>query len=217
MRAESSKHLRRGKSRKWDTAGVLLAQGLTGRPIDFAEVFGNTRPVEIEIGTGKGAFLLARAAGRPDLNFLGIERARTYCDYAADRFRRAGLSNIRMLCTEAADVFRKCLGESCIWRVHIYFPDPWPKRRHHRRRSIRVAFLKDVHRTLRPGGQVIIVTDHFNYFEHIRRVLANTDGFLTVAFPSMTDKNGQLVGTNFERKYIAQGRLFYNTALMKYV
>ncbi len=216
MRTESPKHLgHKGKSR-WDTGEVLLDESTAEGAVDLGRVFENSRPVEVEVGTGKGTFLLARARARPELNFLGIEWAKAYCHYSADRIRRAGLTNVRMLRTDATHFFRVCLPDSSIWRVHIYFPDPWPKRRHHRRRSIQPPFLRAVRRTLRYGGQLILVTDHLEYFMHIRRVLANVDGFVQVAFPRMSDSEGEFAGTNFERKYIAQNRAFYNVALMKY-
>ena len=216
MRSESPKHLAHGEeSAKWDTAGVLLALA-PDAPVDFAAMFGNDRPVEIEIGTGKAAFLLARAAARPELNFLGIEWAGAYARYAADRFRRHGLLNVRMLHGDATQFIRKCVADESVWRVHIYFPDPWPKRKHHGRRSIQAPFVDEIRRALKPGGQLIIVTDHLEYFHHIRRVLAAAKGFARVSFPQMADREGELVGTNFERKYIAQGRPFYSTALMKY-
>jgi len=220
MRSESPKHLARGEDdSKWDTSGVLLeAAGFEAAgSIRFPDVFGNACPVEIEIGTGKGSFLLARAAARPELNFLGIEWAGAYARYAADRFRRHGLTNVRMLHGDATQFIRQCVGDESVWRVHIYFPDPWPKRKHHRRRSIQAPFVKEVHRILKPGGQLIIVTDHLEYFRHIRQVLAAAEGFARVGFPQMTTGDEELVGTNFERKYIAQGRPFYSSARMKYV
>jgi len=212
----SSSHLA-GK-RRLDGGGVLLDESLVaaGRRIDFVELFGNTRPVEVEIGSGKGTFLLARAAARPEINFLGIEWANAYCRYAADRIRRAELANARMLSADAATVFKCCLGEGSLWRVHVYFPDPWPKRRHHGRRLIQDAFLDDARRALRIGGQIIIVTDHLDYFTHIQAVLRRGRGWATVPFPRMADGAGELVGTNFERKYIAQGRPFYSAARMRY-
>lgn len=216
MRTQSTKHLGR-KQLKWNTDGVLLDESICGGPVDLGEMFANTRPVEIEIGTGKGTFLLARGEARPELNFLGIEWAKAYCLYSADRFRRAGLTNVRMLHTDATDFFGKCLSDESVWRVHIYFPDPWPKRRHHRRRSIQLGFVDEVRRVLRPGGQLIIVTDHLGYFQHIQLVLANAKGFAPVPFPRMTDGEGEFVGTNFERKYIAQGRPFYHAALLKII
>jgi len=216
MRSESPKHLGHRAKSKWDTTAVLLDEAAAGRPMDLPAVFGNARPVEIEIGVGKGTFLLARAAARPELNFLGIERARSYAAYAADRFARAGLDNVRVLRADATTFVPTALGDGSVWRVHIYFPDPWPKRRHHRRRSIQLPFVAEIHRILKPGGQLVIVTDHLDYFQHIQRVLANCKGLADVAFPSMADRAGELVGTNFERKYIAQGRAFFNIARLKY-
>ena len=217
MRAQSPKNLSHGRRSKWDTTGVLLDESLAAGQVDLLEIFANSRPVEIEIGTGKGTFLLARAAARPELNFLGIESAGSYCRYAADRIRRAGLDNVRMLLADATHFVRKSLRGESVWRVHIYFPDPWSKRRHRRRRSIRVSFVNEIQRVLRPGGELIIVTDHIDYFRHIRRVLENVDHFIPVRFPQMTDAKGELAGTNFERKYIAQGRAFFSLALLKYI
>ncbi len=214
MRSGSPQHV--GHGRKWDTSGVLLTESTAKGALDLPAVFGNSRCVEAEIGTGKGTFLLARAAARAELNFLGVEWAKAYCCYAADRVRRAGLSNVRMLRADAAHLFRTCLADRSLWRVHIHFPDPWPKRRHHRRRLIQSAFLADLRRVLAPGGQLLIVTDHIDYFRHIERVLACTAGLARTPFPKMADASGQIVGTNFEKKYIAQGRAFYVVACLRY-
>ena len=216
MRSESAKHLAHGKPSRWDTQGVLLDESVLDGRLNFTSTFGNTRPVEIEIGTGKGTFLLARAEARPELNFLGVEWANAYCRYAADRFRRAGLTNVRMLRADAGELFARVLPQKSVWRVHVYFPDPWPKRRHHRRRLIQPRFIERVRQTLQVGGQLVAVTDHSGYFEHIRRVLSHAEGLATVPMPRMCDRNGELVGTNFERKYIAQGRRFYRLARLRY-
>jgi tRNA (guanine-N7-)-methyltransferase len=217
MRTQSPKHLGHGQPDKWNIDGVLLDDGLADRgSVDFAAIFGNTRPVEVEIGTGKGTFLMARASARPEANFLGIEWARAYALYSADRFRRAGLTNVKMLRTDAGVFFRKCIPTASLWRVHIYFPDPWPKKRHHRRRLLQDSFVDELRRVLKPGGQVLVVTDHRGYFEQISRVFTGAPRLAVVPFPQMADEDGHVVGTNFEKKYIAQGRPFYKLARMRY-
>ena len=217
MRPGSTRHMSSKRRGGWDASGVIVEDTAAEGTVDLAKIFGNARPVELEIGTGKGAFLLARAAARAELNFLGLEWARAYCLYAADRIRRAGLQNARMLCTEAGHFFKVCLPDASLWRIHIYFPDPWPKRRHHRRRLIKPGFVADLCRVLRPGGELLVITDHLDYFEQIRRVLSLAKGLAYVPFPRMADRGGELVGTNFERKYILQGRQFYKLAYMRYL
>jgi tRNA (guanine-N7-)-methyltransferase len=204
---------------KWDTAGVLLPDEAALQPLDFAALFPDRpdRPVEIEIGVGKGTFLLARAGQRPELNFLGLEYARSYAYYAADRIRRAGLGNVKILCADAGPFLPTALADGSVWRLHVYFPDPWPKRRHRRRRLIQPDFVDQVRRVLKPGGQFLIVTDHREYFEHMRRVLTDAAGFATIPFPRLLDGDEHIVGTNFEKKYIEEGRAFYRIALVKYI
>jgi tRNA (guanine-N7-)-methyltransferase len=218
MRSNSPQHLSRGRSNRSDTAGVLLNDSFASAPgrIDFAELFRNSRPVEIEIGTGKGTFLMARATARPEVNFLGIEWAKAYATYAANRFRRANLTNVRILAADAGPFFKTRLPDNSLWRIHVYFPDPWPKHRHHKRRLIQTGFVRQARRVLKIGGQLIVVTDHLDYFYQIRSVLEQAKGFVSIGFPRFTDEKGELVGTNFERKYIVQGRPFYWIAKMKY-
>lgn len=219
MRMNSPKNLKHGKDTAWETAGVLLDDAVARAPLNWAELFPErlAAPVEIEIGVGKGTFLLARAKQRPEINLLGIEYAKVYAAYTADRIRRAGLTNVRMLATDAGPVFRKWLPDESVWRVHVYFPDPWPKRKHNRRRLIQGPFARDVWRVLKPGGQWLIVTDHADYFRQVRRVLDTAEGFIEIPFPRMLDTDEHIVGTNFERKYRVAGRDFYRAALVKYV
>lgn len=215
MGSQSSRNV--GHRKRFEPGEVLLDASAFRGPVDLREVFGNSRPVEVEIGTGKGTFLLARAAARPDVNLLGIEYAKPYCYYAGDRARRHGLGNLRMLHTDAAVVFEKALGDASLSRVHIYFPDPWPKRKHHRRRLIQPRFVEHLRRVLAPGGQLLVVTDHIDYYEHIRRVLADVPGMARISLPHLAGFGGEMVGTNFERKYITQGRRFYAQARLRYV
>ncbi|MFW6062503.1 MAG: tRNA (guanosine(46)-N7)-methyltransferase TrmB [Planctomycetota bacterium] len=216
MRTSSPQKVAHGDAGKWDVRGVMLPDEQLEGPLNFQEVFGNGLPVEIEVGPGKGTFLVARGHARPEINLLGVEYAKPFCAYAADRIRRHGLTNVRTAATDALPFFRQCLPDRSIWRVHVYFPDPWPKRRHHKRRLIQPPFLREVCRVLQPGGQLLIVTDHMGYFRHIRRVLHDWPGLAEIPMPEMSDAEGELVGTNFERKYIAQGRNFYNLARLRY-
>jgi tRNA (guanine-N7-)-methyltransferase len=218
MRSGSTKNLSSAKGRKYDGAGVLIAPDPARDRLDLAAEFGNDRPVEVEIGTGKGTFLLERAQQRPEVNFLGIEQAKAYGMYAADRFRRHGLDNVRMICADAGAIVRNCLDDASVFRLHIYFPDPWPKRRHHRRRLIQPWFIREARRILAPGGQLLIKTDHQGYFEWMRRVLHDVPGLARTDFPRVVGSEDKgMVGTNFERKYIREGRPFYKLAFLRYV
>ena len=176
-----------------------------------------TLPIEIEIGSGKGTFLVQQAAERRDVNYLGIEYAKAFWRYAADRCRRHGLENVRLLHDDAGEFVAWRVGDSVVARMHIYFPDPWPKSRHHKRRLIQEGFLREVHRVLEPGGMLRIVTDHDGYFEwiqeHVERV---GDLFEHVAFEKPgSGGEGEIVGTNFERKYRREGRPFNAMALRR--
>ena len=196
-------------------AGLLLDAAVARRAMDLPGIFGNRRPVEIEIGSGKGAFLLRRAAARPEINLLGIEWVRTYALYAADRAFRAGLGNVRLLCADAEQVIKAALSDQSVWRLHIYFPDPWPKRRQQRRRLIKPDFAAHARRVLRLGGWLGVVTDHADYFEQIRRVVLGTPGMMILPFVSDDPAQG-VVGTNFERKYTGR-RSFHTIAAMRYL
>lgn len=192
------------------------------------------RPLEIEIGSGKGTFLVQQAASQPGTNFLGIEYAHEYWLYAADRVRRHALDNVRMLYADASDFLRWRTPDACARVLHLYFPDPWPKKRHHKRRMVCDAFLADAWRVLEPGGELRIVTDHDGYWEwmqaHFARWAAEPGNAapdadrsreeprcyerLDFARPPSADE-GELVGTNFERKYREEGRPFHATILRK--
>lgn len=195
-------------------SGILLDPALVKQTLDWAGIFGNAWPVEVEIGPGKGSFILDRARSRPELNLLGIEWVFSYACYVADRASRAGLENVRMLCADAGDVFRTAIPPKSLLRVHIYFPDPWPKRRHAGRRLVKPAFLADVRRVLRIGGWLGFVTDHEEYFLAARLALRQTEGLVEVSFPPHPEQ--EIVGSNFERKYRASGRSFFATAALKY-
>lgn len=191
----------------------------TAGPIDLRGWFGphGHRPLELEIGSGKGTFLVQEAAGRPDVNYIGLEYARAFWRYASDRCRRHGLANVRLVCVEAGFFVQYYVPDASLSQVHVYFPDPWPKKRHHKRRLLTADFLRHLQRVLVPGGLVRIATDHGDYFEwildHAGRVADRLD---RLPFDSpVSAAADELVGTNFERKYRREGRDFHGLALRK--
>lgn len=122
-------------------------------------IFGNSHPVEIEIGPGTGTFLLAAAARAPHTNFFAIEHSRTRAARLAAALEADGLRNTRVLAADAACVVTTLLPPNAVAAYHIYFPDPWWKRRHHRRRLFTSAFTAALQQTLAPGGRIHIATD----------------------------------------------------------
>ena len=184
--------------------------------LSWQNIFLNDQPVELEIGSGKGTFLLAAATQFPNHNFVGIEWARAYCDFAADRLRRHGLTNARMVRSDANWWIRAHVPDQSLHALHVYFPDPWPKARHHKRRLIQTSFLQQAVRILVPGGVLRFVTDHAGYFEHIRAVVGEFKLLQIIDFvPPHPAADGLLVGTNFEKKYVLQNRSFNSLALKK--
>ncbi len=182
------------------------------KPLDWQLLFGNDYPVELEIGMGKGTFLTEQAKARPQVNFFGIEWARWFWRYASDRLRRNGCLNARTVRAEAAYFLTEFITDSSLSVLHIYFPDPWPKKRHHRRRLIQEPFLKQAHRVLIPGGRLQIVTDHLEYFEQIESVVKASRLRVIEYNRPGSAAEGEFVGTNFERKYRREGRPFYALA-----
>jgi len=194
---------------------VLIPEEVDGK-IDFVRVFGRPGPVHIEIGTGKAAFLLNEARAHLEVNFLGIERASKYYRYAVDRIGRWGLTNVRIIRTDAAAFLANFIPDDSIDCFHIYFPDPWPKRRHNKRRFFCPANLEHLLRTLKTGGQLKIATDHIDYFQLIRELITAEKRLEEIEFlPAAGADKGEWLGTNFERKYIKEQRPIYTIAVRK--
>src|SRR6185436_171972 len=133
--------------------------------LDFARMFGNANPVVMEIGSGKGRFLITTAMERPDLNLVGVEKSLHYHRVIGERVRKRALHNIRLINYDAFLVLQKMVADASLAEVHIYFPDPWPRPREQKRRMIRGEVLDEIRRVLVPGGSGIFVTDHRAYFE----------------------------------------------------
>ena len=192
-------------------------------PLDLLAIFGRIAPLHVDLGCGDGSFLCEIAQRHPDRNFLGTEklvgRVAKICRKAAS------LENVRVLNVESSYAVRYLLPETSVETFYLLFPDPWPKRRHHRRRIVKTDFLDSIHRALTAGGVLRIATDQLDYFEKIRRVTQNHSGF------AMFDSNASpvrqsdgllpwrarsdLPPTKFERRFQTLGAPIYRLALRK--
>lgn len=187
--------------------------------INVENVFGRCGPLELEVGSGKGTFLLEQARAFPDALFIGIEWANKYYKYAVDRTGRWGIGNVRWVRDDAADFIRDHIANSSIRMFHLYFPDPWPKKKHHKRRFFGDENLAELVRILEPGGIINMATDHEDYYAQMRRT---ADKAIAAGLFKETDfvrpagaRPGETVGTNYERKYMKEGRRTYTLALQK--
>ena len=189
-------------------------------PLDIKGLFGRPGPVHLEMGSGKGTFLLNQARLNPLFNYFGIEWANKYYRYSVDRMRRWQVENVRILRTDGRVFIQQYLSNESIDAFHVYFPDPWPKKRHHKRRFFQPAVVEQLARCLVIGGEIRTATDHAEYFEIIKSLLveapATARWFEPVDFlPANTAAPGEWVGSNFERKYIQQARPIYTLAVRK--
>ncbi len=184
------------------------------QPLDLEGVFGNRNPVELEIGIGKGLFIKNAAELNPDVNYLGVEIRRKYLNKARDRIEKRHLPNVRLLCGEAFSFMEDWLPPASLTTVHVYFPDPWPKKRHQKRRLFSKAFIALVHRALTPGGLLLVATDHADYWTWIQETLAAQT--LLTPCDALPEPPGEAAGlTNYEIKYQIEGRRIYRTGLQK--
>jgi tRNA (guanine-N7-)-methyltransferase len=178
--------------------------------LDWHAFFGRVAAVEVEIGSGKGEFLIEYARANPHCNLLGIENQPRWSRRIAERLARAPQPNVRVLCADATLVVARFVRDDSVRAYHLYFPDPWWKRRHHKRRLVGSDFAAELRRTLEPGGVLHLATDVRDRFDAMLDELAHA-AFLVRSEQGPTPTGRSL--TNFERKYRAEGRaLHYATA-----
>jgi tRNA (guanine-N7-)-methyltransferase len=177
-------------------------------PINWPTVFGNDRPVEIEVGFGKGLFLLTASQERPDVNFLGIEIERKYQLFTANRIAKRKLGNVRLVCTDAREFLRDCVPAGSVQGLHVYFPDPWWKKRHHKRRLFAVDFAETCALVLKEGGKLEVMSDVEEYFGIIQELLARQQRLR----PVLGEDGERRYRTNFERKYRLAGKPIFGAS-----
>jgi tRNA (guanine-N7-)-methyltransferase len=167
------------------------------------------RPLEIDVGCHKGRFLADMAERFPDHNFLGIEHQAERVERAWKKIRLRGLDNAAVVCAEGVETLAGLPDGAATW-IHVLFPDPWPKRRHHIRRLVQEDFLAGCRRVLAPGGLLRLVTDDAPYAAAIRAVAARAPGF---AEEPASDRDYPI--TEFQSKFLAEGRPVFTLFLRR--
>jgi len=176
-------------------------------PLDWPALFGNDNPIEIEVGFGKGLFILTSALANPAVNYLGVEIERKLQLFTANRIAKRELHNVRLVKADGRLFLRDYVKSESVQAAHVYFPDPWWKQRHRKRRLFTPEFADQCVRVLRPGGQLHLATDVEEYFEVMVALLAKQERLVRVSLvkSELPPKESEFQ-TNFERKSIIQGR-----------
>ncbi len=177
----------------------------------WREVFRHDSPVEIDVGCGRGMYVIDAATARPDVNYLGIEVVPKPFYIACERVGKRDLRNVRLVRGDAREFFAERAPAASVSVVHVQFPDPWPKKRHHKRRVVTTEFVVNVARVLRADGRLHIATDIADYFDELL-VIAESAGVFRLVSEGSYDANGDIV-TNFAAKYREQGRDMYDAWL----
>lgn len=197
---------------------MLMEDIIVEPPIDEGLVdpmawFDSPGPFEVEVGCGKGGFLLSRAKADPGVRLLGIEWANKYFRFCADRMARWQMTNVRVMRADARDFLMRKLPPACVAALHLYHPDPWPKKRHHKRRLVQPDFVEAVVKLLEPGGRWLIQSDHAEYFDQITRLIGAHPEFKSVPWEQARSRvEPEWAGTNYEVKYTRDGRRILRAA-----
>ena len=194
----------------------LLEVPLDSGAIAWPAVFGNGRPVEIEVGFGKGLFLVKASQACPEVNFLGVEIARKLQFFVANRIAKRTLNNVRLVCTDARHFLAKQVPAGSVQAVHVYFPDPWWKQRHRKRRVYQPDFAAACEQVLQPGGRLYVATDVEAYFEIIQATTAeHTKLILEPPLAEKPPEHDLDYLSNFERKARKVGKPIWRAVYRK--
>jgi len=186
----------------WPDYGVDYAEST----IDFDELFGRTAPTVLEIGFGNGESLVELATANPDKDFLGIEVHEPGVGHCLLQAEKAGTRNLKVIAHDAVEVLKNQVPAGSLARVNLYFPDPWPKKRHHKRRIVQPDFVNLIADRLTDDGTFNIATDWENYAEHIDAVLSQSDRFTCIERREHEgDQPFARAQTKFERRGLRKG------------
>ncbi len=199
-----------------DLSRHLVELDALGQPLDVAALFARTAPLEIEVGSGKGLFLAAAAANDPQCDYLGVEILAKYASYVAARLATRGLANAKVIHGDAPYLLHGWMGPASVRAVHVYFPDPWWKARHKKRRVMNERFLADVERVLVAGGLLHFWTDVEEYYRESLELIAATTKLVgpqpVTERPADHDLDYR---THFERRVRKAGEQVYRAQFSK--
>ncbi len=176
------------------------------RKLSKEEIFETNRPLEIDLGCGDGSFLVAMASHYQERNFLGVERLLGRVRKVIRKAEKSSLLNLKVLRLELSYTIEWLLPDHCASRMHLLFPDPWPKKKHHKRRMVNQSFCESLVRILKEDGEFLFKTDHPDYFEESMLTLKNFD--LLKQVPWNTDDFYPV--TDFEKIWTKEGKKIYS-------
>jgi len=200
-----------------DLSTHLIPLDTVPQPCDPAALFPSPGPVELEVGSGKGLFLATTAAARVETNFLGIEIAFGYARLTAGRLARAALPNARIIHGDAQTLLRDHLPDRSLAAIHVYFPDPWWKARHRKRRVLSATFLAQTGRVLVPRGRLHVWTDVEEYFRESLALAAESGHFAPPVEETVRPADHDLdYRTHFERRTRLAGEPVWRAVLVRH-
>lgn len=196
----------------WPEYGIAYTQ----RELELEQIFGRVAPRVLEIGFGDGEVLIEQASANPSMDFIGIEVHDPGVGHCLLRAQAAKISNIRLSRHDATEVLREQIPAASLHRINLYFPDPWPKKRHHKRRILQHDFLLLAAGKIEAGGSLHIATDWQNYARHIDEILASDDNFrVSVRRVHSGDNPLDRPTTKFERRGLLHGHRIWDWRLAR--